>query len=302
MTSPRLAVGLLLASGALTLPPMAIAVDTPLGSGITYQGLLAFGGVATQGTCDMRFRLWDSLSDGTQVGSTQDVAAVAVERGTFTVVLDDAGQFGATAFTGAERFLEIAVRCPAGGGTYTTLAPRQRLTAAAYARYSLSASSVHGQAVSATPPSPGQILQWNGSEWVGATLRPRGYYQTSATVAGNAALTACAAGYHMANFAEIFNTSALRYAAEVAGAAHGQDSGSGPPFSITGWVRTGVGGATNNQAGAGNCSLWTSNNAGHYGTTVGLNPGWLLAAVNISPWDGIATTCNTPRRVWCVQD
>ncbi len=34
-------------------------------------------------------------------------------------------------------------------------------------------------------------------------LVTRGYYQTSSTFAGNAALTACAAGYHMANMAEM---------------------------------------------------------------------------------------------------
>jgi hypothetical protein len=133
-------------------------------------------------------------------------------------------------------------------------------------------------------------------------LVTRSYYQTSATFAGNAALTACASGYHMATLAEIFDTSALRYAKEVAGAVQGQDSGNGPPYSITGWIRTGVGSGTNNQVGAGNCQLWTSNNAAHFGTTVALNPDWLGAVTNISPWSGVTFTCNNARRVWCVQD
>ena len=133
-------------------------------------------------------------------------------------------------------------------------------------------------------------------------LVTRGYYQTSATFPGNQALTACAAGYHMANMAEIQNTSALRYAKEVAGAVQGQDSGNGPPFSITGWIRTGIASNTSTQVGAGNCALWTSNSAGHNGTTVALNPNWLVAGHNLSPWDGLTATCSTPKRVWCAQD
>jgi len=43
--------------------------------------------------------------------------------------------FGSSAFSGDSRWLEIAVRCPAGGGPYTSLDPRQPLTAAPYALY-----------------------------------------------------------------------------------------------------------------------------------------------------------------------
>ena len=133
-------------------------------------------------------------------------------------------------------------------------------------------------------------------------LVARGYYQTSATFTGNLALTACTTGYHMATLAEIFDTASLRYAKEIPGAVQGQDSGNGPPYSITGWIRTGVGSGTNNQVGAGNCQLWTSSSVSHFGTTVGLNPDWLGAVTNISPWAGVTFTCNNARRVWCVQD
>jgi hypothetical protein len=80
---------------------------------------------------------------------------VSVDRGTFTVVLDDAGQFGEDAFNGSERYLEIAVRCPSGAGDFALLTPRQRLTAAPYARFALSGNE--GPPGPPGPPGPVSI-------------------------------------------------------------------------------------------------------------------------------------------------
>ncbi|HUT25170.1 MAG TPA: hypothetical protein VM492_12565, partial [Sumerlaeia bacterium] len=60
---------------------------------------------------------------------------VAVANGSFTVTLD----FGAGAFNGDARWLEIGVRTAGSGGLYTTLAPRQRLTPTPYALYAKAA-------------------------------------------------------------------------------------------------------------------------------------------------------------------
>ena len=100
-----------------------------LGAAITYQGQLKSGGVPVQGSCDLQFSLWDGATGGSQIGSTQTRGSVAVNKGLFTVLVD----FGVGAFTGDARWLGIKVRCPAGSGTYTTLTPRQPLTAAPYA-------------------------------------------------------------------------------------------------------------------------------------------------------------------------
>jgi hypothetical protein len=92
-------------------------------SSFTYQGRLQEGGTSANGSYDFQFALWDSANagTGTQIGTTQTVSNVAVSSGVFTVQLD----FGATAFSGANRFLEIAVRI-AGSGAFVTLAPRHR--------------------------------------------------------------------------------------------------------------------------------------------------------------------------------
>src|SRR6266571_7080444 len=73
-------------------------------SSFIYQGRLTDGGTPANGNYDLQFALFDSLSDGTQIGSTQALNSVAVSNGVFTVSLD----FGANSFSGADRFLEIS--------------------------------------------------------------------------------------------------------------------------------------------------------------------------------------------------
>ena len=99
------------------------------GSAFTYQGQLKSGGTPYNGACDLRFGLWNALSGGVQIGTTQTKSNVGMAEGCFTVQLD----FGTGAFQGDARWLAIEVRCPAGTGSYTALSPRQALTAAPYA-------------------------------------------------------------------------------------------------------------------------------------------------------------------------
>ena len=116
-------------------PQRDVGILAMLGTAFTYQGQLKEDGSPVNGTCDFQFKLYDAQSDGTQVGSTQTKTNVNVSNGLFTVQLD----FGSDVFTGDARWLEVAVRCPAGSGSYTTLTPRQALTAAPYALYAKSA-------------------------------------------------------------------------------------------------------------------------------------------------------------------
>ena len=109
---------------AFLLVPGGGARGADLGTAFTYQGQLKQGGVPVNDTADFEFSLWDSPMLGTQVGMTQTVNDKDVVNGFFTVQLD----FGSLAFDGQARWMEIAVRSPAGSGMFTTLSPRQELT------------------------------------------------------------------------------------------------------------------------------------------------------------------------------
>jgi len=115
--------------------PGSAGIQAPLGTAFTYQGQLKENGSPVNDTCDFQFTLYDAAEGGTSLG-TQTRTGVSVSNGYFTIPDLD---FGAGAFQGDARWLQIAVRCPAGSGSYTALAPRQALTAAPYALFSKAA-------------------------------------------------------------------------------------------------------------------------------------------------------------------
>jgi len=115
-----------------------------LGTEFTYQGRLTNAGSPASGLHDLRFRLYDALAGGTQVGMTFCADNVSVADGLFTVSLD----FGAQ-FAGEERFLEIAVRADSGQDCtnpagFVVLSSRQALTAAPHAAFALNADRLDG--------------------------------------------------------------------------------------------------------------------------------------------------------------
>ena len=106
------------------------------GTAFTYQGRLTDRTSAATGLYDLRFALYDGLTAGSQQGVALTNAATAVSNGFFTVSLN----FGTGIFTGPARWLEIAARTN-GTVTFTTLQPRQALTASPYALYAPSAGT-----------------------------------------------------------------------------------------------------------------------------------------------------------------
>lgn len=132
---PTLSIASVVLVALLLVQPGSIRAQEAVGTAFTYQGQLSDGGGPVTDTCDFQFGLWDALSDGSQIGSTQTVPSTTVTDGLFTVQLD----FGSSAFTGDARWLEIAVRRPAGSGDYTALSPRQPLTPVPYAIFASAA-------------------------------------------------------------------------------------------------------------------------------------------------------------------
>ena len=118
---------------ALSLCSWSLARPTPLGTAFNYQGQLKQSGNPLNATADFEFKLFNAVTGGVQVGSTSLVNNVNIVNGLFTVSLD----FGVLAFNGDQRWVEAQVRSPAGGGNFTTLTPRQALTATPYALYAL---------------------------------------------------------------------------------------------------------------------------------------------------------------------
>lgn len=98
----------------------------------SYQGFLSDTSASANGNFDFEFRLYSAAAGGVPQSTIQRLN-VPVTNGVFSVTLD----FGAAAFPGADRFLEIAVK-PSGGGGATTLAPRQKI---GRTPYSISSSS-----------------------------------------------------------------------------------------------------------------------------------------------------------------
>ncbi|MEI7728303.1 MAG: tail fiber domain-containing protein [Verrucomicrobiota bacterium] len=125
----------------LALATMALAFPLPLlaqGTAFTYQGRLSNSANPVTGIYDLTFTLC-SVSNGVgQVGTVITNAAMPVTNGVFLVTLD----FGAT-FTGPDRWLEIGVRTN-GGGAFTILAPRQKITPTPYAMFANAAGNLSG--------------------------------------------------------------------------------------------------------------------------------------------------------------
>jgi hypothetical protein len=107
----------------------------------TYQGRFNDSGSPANGFYDFSFALFDSATNGNQVGSTVIVTNVAVSGGLFTLPVD----FGSTPFNGTPLWLQINARTNETVN-YTLLSPRQPITSAPYAVFSSNAQAANAVA------------------------------------------------------------------------------------------------------------------------------------------------------------
>ncbi len=115
------------------------ALAEPLGTAFTYQGRLEAAGSPANGLYDFHCALYDAPSGPAQVAGAVTNLAAAVTNGSFTIKLD----FGAVAFNGNARWLEISVRSNGEAG-FVALAPRQALTPVPHAIFANTASNLNG--------------------------------------------------------------------------------------------------------------------------------------------------------------
>jgi len=132
----------------------ALLVGQAHGAGLehafSYQGRLLDGGLPANGLYDLRFELFSAPAAGTASAAPLTNRAVRVAGGVFMVQLN----FGTNVFSGASCWLEIGVR-PSGltPDDFVTLSPRQPLTPAPYALYTLQAESLIGPIHAAQLPT-----------------------------------------------------------------------------------------------------------------------------------------------------
>ncbi len=127
-----------------------LTLAIPIGSEFTYQGELIANNNPANGSYDFTFRLYDAATGAGQIGSDLIMTGVTVSNGVFNIPLD----FGVSAFTGNERWLDISVKWPANT-SYQQLSPRQLITSAPYA--------IHSQFVGINAVTTNEILDFTVS-------------------------------------------------------------------------------------------------------------------------------------------
>jgi hypothetical protein len=149
------------------------------GTAFTYQGYLTESQNPATGPFDLTFSLYDDPEVGSQVSTTVS-RTVTITDGLFSVELDFGSVFDDTAL-----WLEIRVRPAGDTGPYSTLLPRQRLTAVPLATFATLAASTSWTGLTDLPAGfdddvdddrlaslscgAGEIAKWNGVAWACGT-------------------------------------------------------------------------------------------------------------------------------------
>jgi len=132
------------------LSPLCRAQD--FGTTITYQGKLSDGGTPANDMYDFSFQLFDAATAGHPINLIPiEKNDVNVYQGYFTASLD----FGAAAFNGDARWLQIGVRPFKSTDPYTPLTPRQELMPNPYTIFAAKSAALvlpfEGSAASSAP-------------------------------------------------------------------------------------------------------------------------------------------------------
>jgi len=142
---------------------------TEVGSGFSYQGQLSDAGILSNEKYDFIFRAYATETGGLDMAE-QSVLAVQLEDGLFNIPNLDLGD---AIFTGDEVWLELSVSL-ADDGNFTTLSPRQRISAAPYA--------VQAEFLAPNGANNGDVLRFDGSNWTPQQLNDISPWSTNPVV------------------------------------------------------------------------------------------------------------------------
>ena len=161
---------------SLAVAALLVTFNAPLsthfaqGTAFSYQARLNDGANPANGSYDLRFAIYDAVTNGNVVSSVLTNAATPVTNGLFGIMLD----FGAGVFTGPPRWLDIAVRTN-GGGAFARLMLRQAITTVPYAVQAANATSA------ATAASANSVAAANVTGTVSFTQLPSTILTNNAT-------------------------------------------------------------------------------------------------------------------------
>ena len=142
-----------LASSVTCLMTSHALAQTAVDTSFTYQGQLKRSDVPVSDSCDFEFRLFTAESGGTPIGPAELASGVPMMNGLFAVELD----FGAGAFSGDQRFLEITVQC-SDDVAPVIMSPLVAVTAVPYALTATNTVGIDGYSLDASDGSPTDVV------------------------------------------------------------------------------------------------------------------------------------------------